>query len=31
VRNVKAAVGELTDLRDRLRRALEACKKAARA
>ena len=31
VRDVKAAVGELTDLRDRLRRALEACKKAARA
>ena len=30
VRDVKAAVGELTDLRDRLRRALEACKKAAR-
>lgn len=31
VRDVKAAVGELTDLRDRLRRALDACKKAARA
>ena len=31
VRDVKAAVGELTDLRDRLRRALEACRKAARA
>ena len=31
VRDVKAVVGELTDLRDRLRRALEACKKAARA
>jgi DNA-binding transcriptional MerR regulator len=31
VRDVKAAVGELTDLRDRLRRALEACKRAARA
>jgi DNA-binding transcriptional MerR regulator len=30
VRDVKAAVGELGDLRDRLRRALEACKKAAR-
>jgi DNA-binding transcriptional MerR regulator len=30
VRDVKAAVGELSDLRDRLRRALEACKKAAR-
>ena len=30
VRDVKAAVGELTDLRDRLRRALDACKKAAR-
>ena len=30
VRDVKAALGELTDLRDRLRRALEACKKAAR-
>jgi DNA-binding transcriptional MerR regulator len=30
VRDVKAAVGELTDLRDRLRRALEACKKAGR-
>jgi DNA-binding transcriptional MerR regulator len=30
VRDVKAAVGELTDLRDRLRHALEACKKAAR-
>lgn len=30
VRDVKAAVGELTDLRDRLRRALEACKRAAR-
>ena len=30
VRDVKAAVGELSDLRDRLRRALDACKKAAR-
>lgn len=30
VRDVKAAVGELTDLRDRLRRALDACKRAAR-
>jgi DNA-binding transcriptional MerR regulator len=30
VQDVKAAVGELTDLRDRLRRALDACKKAAR-
>ena len=30
VRDVKAAVGELTDLRDRLRHALDACKKAAR-
>ncbi len=30
VRDVKAAVGELTDLRDRLRRALEAGKRAAR-
>ena len=28
VRDVKAAIGELGDLRDRLRRALEACKKA---
>jgi DNA-binding transcriptional MerR regulator len=28
VREVKAAVGELTELRDRLRRALEACKRA---
>ena len=28
VRDVKAAVGELTELRDRLRRALEACKRA---
>ncbi len=30
VQDVKAAVGELSDLRDRLRRALDACKKAAR-
>jgi DNA-binding transcriptional MerR regulator len=30
VQDVKAAVGELTDLRDRLRRALDACKKASR-
>ena len=30
VRDVKAAVGELSDLRDRLRRALDACKKAGR-
>jgi DNA-binding transcriptional MerR regulator len=30
VREVKAAVGELTDLRDRLRKALEATKRAAR-
>jgi DNA-binding transcriptional MerR regulator len=28
VRDVRAAVGELTELRDRLRRALEACKRA---
>ncbi len=28
VREVKAAVGELTELRDRLRRALDACKRA---
>mgnify|MGYP001115389692 FL=1 len=30
VQHVRAAVSELTDLRDRLRRALEACKKAGR-
>jgi DNA-binding transcriptional MerR regulator len=30
VRDVKSALGELSELRDRLRRALEACKRAAR-
>jgi DNA-binding transcriptional MerR regulator len=30
VRDVKSALGELTELRDRLRQALEACKRAAR-